>query len=161
MNKKLLTKEIQKRNKAYEKATPAQRRVMIAKDAIGQIKAKKYEVGHCYLRVYEDMGSFRFRPSDDAREVLSRDDAPVCRVCAKGALFLSGIRIKNCYTMDETKHARIQPAADAPGFSASQWHRIEIAYEDSPKWFKRYEDDTARLIAILKNIIKNNGTFKP
>ena len=101
-----------------------------------------------------------------------------CEVCAKGALFLSSIRKFNNFS--------IQDAADHNG-SISYWASkiaefifgvnnaklIEAYFEcylpvcseqemvKIDKFGAKYPNSVERLEVILKNIIKNKGTFKP
>lgn len=67
-------------------------------------------------------------------------------------------------------------------FTPDQSKLIELAYEQGNGWYKlenvrgkevlaiskkavafgrKYQDDSGRMIAIMENIVKNNGTFKP
>lgn len=109
-----------------------------------------------------------------------------CSVCAIGSIFLSYIRLKNkvpldfltpsCfsgYTCD--KKAMLTKLRDA--FSTNQMNLIEAAFEmmsielecnyDADSLARalafgsRYTDDKKRLRAILLNVVKNNGEFKP
>lgn len=104
-----------------------------------------------------------------------------CEVCAKGALFLSSIRKFNNFS--------IQDAADNNGdisykaseiaediFGVNNAKLIEAYFESDsgylPVWSEqevvkinqfevKYPNSVERLEVILKNIIKNKGTFKP
>lgn len=108
-----------------------------------------------------------------------------CSVCAKGAVFVATmLRFNNCKvdrplagedrngqigSSEMTRHLRGY-------FSKQQLDLIESAYEACAVNDTRAEDDAVafgqqfastladrsdRLIAIMQNIIKNNGTFKP
>lgn len=63
---------------------------VIAKDALSQIAAKKYK-GKRGNYARSDR-SIKFEPDSDVRELLLSKN-PTCTVCAKGALFLSQIRL--------------------------------------------------------------------
>ena len=104
-----------------------------------------------------------------------------CEVCAKGALFLSSVRKFNNFS--------IQDAADHNGdisywasniaediFGVNNAKLIEAYFEGAssylPVWLEqemvkidkfgaKYPNSVERLEVILKNIIKNKGTFKP
>lgn len=110
-----------------------------------------------------------------------------CQVCAVGALFVSAVSFKNrckiewdCgyyFSTDEAFHSEQLTSL----FSEKQRLLIENAFEcgggfttaneskllsdkDDNKtalFGESYKNDGKRLIAILKNIIQNRGTFKP
>jgi hypothetical protein len=109
-----------------------------------------------------------------------------CEVCAKGALFLSAIRKFNNFSLKDsvnfsfgTEFCEIDDAASDETrkiFGKANADLIERYFEKSDpykdlkdkdgdhvgfKWSHGYEDDQERLIAILKNIIANKGTFAP
>lgn len=152
---KLETK-IKKLNTAYRKASPARRRVMIAKDALGQIKARKFvPVSGLYVKApncYVD-------PFEPLQPVLLSPDAPVCDCCAKGAIFLSYVRLANNHTGSPHWIAH----SDLIRTIGKQWPRpnlnlIERYFEDGDG---SRADDRKRMLHVLNNVIKNKGTFKP
>lgn len=159
-------------NAAFKKAKPEQRRVMIAKDALKQLKAEKFIASPgTWAAVRYSSGASPH--SRDALQPILLKPGISCKCCGAGAIFLSHVRLAN------------EAAYGAGGaFSliqnATQWpvdnlRLIELAFEggdgchtaedgndDAAVDFGGdYEEPTNRLIAILRNVIANNGTFDP
>lgn len=100
-----------------------------------------------------------------------------CQVCAKGALLLSNIRKFNNFSLEDANHRGLNRNAFAGGaiyklFGEANCDLMEKYFEldggygdehddNIEEWRKKYPDDDERLIAIFKNAIANNGTFKP
>ena len=113
-----------------------------------------------------------------------------CQVCAKGALFLSTVRKFNNLSLQEAKGYDSLDSLARNGskiadiFGKANIDKMEEYFEeddlqlnkkgeeydhwdanhnedDFKKWSYQYPDDTDRLVAIIKNAIKNRGTFKP
>jgi hypothetical protein len=153
--------------------------VACCKDALKQIKAKRYHVGtgaYCVLpeMTYDVAGSFIGK---QLQKVLPKMNP--CTVCAKGALFLSLVRKKNSFKLSEDtinsgevdvfpklkKHfnqttiALMECAFEGPHNVYTALNADEEKATDA--FSERYDDDVKRLKAILKNVIKNRGQFKP
>jgi len=111
-------------------------------------------------------------------------DAPACEVCVRGSLLVSLIRKDNNFTGEDLDNMScgyfdswsVEDKRLLELFSPEQLSLIEYAFENfsadryiNEKDLDKVEDffvlyehnNTERLIAILKNIIKNKGTFKP
>lgn len=114
-----------------------------------------------------------------------------CTVCALGSLMLSLVRYRNNVTVRDFEqnafeYDRIHRGnEDKTGitkyFTNAQRILIESAFEKGCGFFRndrnisigekkvaravkfgeKYEDKTKRLVAIMKNIVTNNGIFKP
>lgn len=205
--------KIKQRNSAFKKATAAQKRVMIAKDVIAQIKANRYipttgnfvtpefNTDKIYLTDEEDITL----PAENLSEIYNEHDTEnilnfsekslrdsfydkeveTCNVCALGGLFMSCTLLNN-----NTKNKDLFGEADDIGtcieenhvfsnglhkfFSKNQLILIEKSFEGScgyfygceetddqcQEFYLNYDDDDDRMIAIMQNIIDNNGTFK-
>lgn len=187
LSKKQINAAIRKANAAYKKATPEQRRVMLARDARKEIEKGRYNV---------DQGTFVRLPFDfyddvsaQLQPLLHDPQQPACTVCADGALFLSAIRFRNDCTVGHADSLDNRLPTELKEFSAAQRRLIEIAFEEgcgfygvergqtgdgdefipteadkqAAAWSGEHGlyDDTERLLAILTNIIRNKGTFKP
>lgn len=133
--------------------------------------------GACKLFTGKDASDFEFNKVLD--NVVSKQNP--CEVCAKGALFLSSIRKFNNFTLEEASDGDLDNMASHKVqeiFGEKNADLIEIFYEKwdadqdmNPldeetfekveKWANKYPNNTDRLIAILKNIVKNNGEFIP
>ena len=185
-----LTKSINRANAAFAKMTKAQQRVTIAKDVIAGIKAKRLVANHdVYLGLgHKEENAIDDNPEGSLQEQLK--SIPECTVCAKGALFVCTVARRNQVKNEELPgYYHENWNGDALSgllggvFSPYQLRLIETEFEGedieydgdgreinakmfSPKYNnngfinKDYMADT-RLIAIMRNIIKNNGTFKP
>jgi hypothetical protein len=165
-------------NDKFEKATPAQKRVMIAKDVILQIRAKKFiaESG-TYFHLNKDAGN----EPVELRNIICEEQT-TCNVCAIGGAFASAVRITNNFKMKghgayfEDIYKKSEPI-----FGGKNLTLMETAFEqgvvgyyakakisksllekaESFRSRKKIMTDEKALIAIMQNIIKNNGTFKP
>lgn len=165
--------------------TKAQRAVAVAKDIIKQLKLEKLNLAHAYCE-----GTFDtpLSPDADAQKHIGTIQK-VCRVCAIGAAFLSHIRLYDdmriadlqlpLYEGAELNHPnyigveREQIVRKLRGtFTARQLDMIEDAYETSycglrdahtksEKFGVQFGTSNEKLTAICKNIIKNDGVFKP
>lgn len=143
----------------FSQLTAAQKRVAIAKDVLLQIKAKKYLTGNGYLYVVR--GEHVTKLSKDNLSSIK-----ACHVCAIGAAAVSCIRKFNKHSIDLRLSGsdRLMPTL-LDWFSREQIELIEGCFEGhslvSGDYFRRYKTRKNRMVAIFKNIIANNGTFKP
>lgn len=152
----------------------AQQRVAIARDAIKQINGDIYKPTcmiwvNGILKVDNDL-----LDGDGGKQQLQPilvESQPKCMVCARGALLLSMVRKYNSYTLADLRRGNEGQLRKL--FGNRQIEQMEAAFERweetnqgysakrSQAFGSNYATDKDRLIAILKNIIKNNGTFKP
>jgi hypothetical protein len=182
-NKKLLTpEELEKRNAAFHKLSKRQQRIAIAKDVLSQLRLRKYKVKTGVYFRSDVLSNYFFeggvymaspKPPMDLQTCLLTKN-PQCTVCALGSAFTSLSRLG-----DEVEFAqRERPHASLfPIFGEKQVHLIETAFEGlevswyklsqkqlrkAYSFFKKYEPSAnKRLAAIFRNIIRNEGTFKP
>lgn len=169
------------------KMTNTEKRVLIAKDVIKLIKAKKIVVeSGKYFKLnsrYEYVGK-------QLNKVLPK--IKKCEVCALGGLFYSYVMKYNNYEIDENGINYIGKICNSGYemrdllksiFSEKQLYLIECAFEESDinencesaeysyetieravEYKEKHElDDDSYdklLIHIMKNIIKNKGVFK-
>lgn len=160
-------KKIGDRNRRFNKMTPERKRITIAKDTIAALKTKKIiaETG-------EYLGS-SYRLNGDKLPNNYR-----CSACALGSMFVGlttrvkDLSVKKPEAVLSALHIELKPY-----FSRIQLYAIEAAFE-----YRRimhtyiigsalatcchlfgssYPDDDERLVAIMQNIIDNNGEFKP
>lgn len=156
--------KIEKLNTAYQKATPAQRRKMIAKDALAQINSGAIDpMRGVYVHLKGKVGW-----EAPLQPLLLNESKPLkCTCCAKGALFISCVRLSNRYHGDPSMigSAGINDIVNWP---TKNYNDIEAAFELwrgvgfdwTYRWSDKYPTSKLRLPAILKNIIRNKGTFK-
>lgn len=157
----------------------ATQRVLVAKDALALLKADVYEPTHsCFTYI-----GLSKTPKEGTsfQRALKRSNIDECSVCALGALMLSTVRKKNNvmydpFYSDNPEYGDFSKVFKSL-FSKKQRIKIENAYELGSGYYasvladgfdsksvafgQRYPNSKDRLAAILKNIIVNNGTFKP
>jgi hypothetical protein len=197
--------------KKKKRLTKVERRLAVVKDAIKQIKLNKYvaEAGS----VISARGELEevINNETEAKEVLKKllkkkDGAPICNVCARGALLVSTIHKENNFVLSDLNACDYSYGTDGVTdkrlqalFSGHQLALIEQAFEEGHQRFEectsfeddevtddiyttyalnadylslkeikkceafhdKYDNETDRLLAIFKNIVKNEGTFKP
>lgn len=148
--------------------TAAQKRVAIAKDVLLQLKMGKYiSMTGTYIAPIDHLG----RDVEVNQSALKSKSRPDCRVCAKGALALSAIRKFNEYegTADALSEDHMEVITRF--FGVAQADRIESAFEGFDRDGSRVRnyrerknisesDDDEAIISIMKNIIRNKGTFR-
>lgn len=145
--------------------SPETMRVEIALDALAQVRAEKFIPTHLHGYIYFPK-AISHHPDDQLQKHLTDDR--ICYGCARGALFLSIIRkhndlstgagLRDCHTV----WSDVRWSKEKEFFDLDQIHKIEMAYEGYKyDFYQIYRNPQDRLIAILENIIRNNGTFVP
>lgn len=182
--------------------TNAEKRVLIAKDVIAQIKREKYLAQPGLFisdSVWEAIGgssygSYDVDPDNPNRgEVLLKfieEKEKNCEVCALGGAFVSAVKLFDKCSRDDivredsraTTHEYLKR-----WFSNDQMNLIESAFEGGPfvgvngdeeaeydedgneiipkdikkaiAFGERYQDAGERLMGIMRNIVRNKGTF--
>lgn len=186
-----INKAIAKTNEAFKKATKAQKRVMIAKDVLTQLRSKRY-VAESGIWV-----SPKYKFGDDGQDI-NRDESvqtlfadktiEKCSVCALGGLFMSCTNMNNntkVSDLEDEAEFDLGEIIDAGEklsnglneiFSKSQLALIEKYFEGGDGYHSVYEGDRGynaindfyqkytsnqRLKKIMENIVANDGTFVP
>lgn len=148
----------------------AKERVAIAKDALAWIDAGALvPKSMTYVYVSDYARSLQLNNRENLGKQLRDVVLGKCQVCAKGALFLAkAVRYDN---VEITSGFNINQLAsnhyDGPlteHFTSDQLVDIEDAFEnfrnrDDHPWHVRYPKPKDRLVAILQNIIRNQGNF--
>lgn len=188
MNKKI-TSTIKNTNEQFKKATKAEKRVMIAKDVLAQLKSKRYtaENGVWVSAIYADDNDVC--SSDSVQTLFADKIIEKCYVCALGGLFMSCTNLGNTTTIRDFKHEastelgyrifRDRKLSNGLNniFNKSQLKMIEKYFEGGGGYFSYNNDsnkfcnhvtrfyekytETQRLKLIMENIVANNGTFVP
>ena len=216
---KQVAREIAKREAIFKKATVTQKRVLIAKDVIAQIKANKIKPEQGSFVQVEKVKNFissseadkrtgawnyamnRLSDSEgadaDVRQLYLDNTIQQCSCCALGGMFMSCTLYNNNTTVEDLCYAgadigdvileegdKSLPNGLNKFFSVAQLKLIEQTFEGdqgainsgmddgtgeiidkfSPQaeaFYTKYKKPKDRLIAIMQNIVKNNGTFKP
>lgn len=167
--------EFEKRNRAFKKASAAQKRVLIAKDVLKQLKLGKIKAKQgVYVTAQKYDWTNNINPDKEFCELNIK-----CSVCALGAAMLSEIRMNNNLKVREmhgynysvkfgdnyiTSRKESGDRLDKY-FTESQLVLIERAFEGwgdgkVKDFYCKYRNDNKRIAAIFRNIIQNKGTFK-
>lgn len=180
--------QIAKRNAAFQKATNAQKRVIIAKEVILQLNARRFSArcGTFCLIPDNEMES----QSGSIQQLFNENKISSCFVCALGGLMMATTILNNNEDMTDFQHdfcdlGQTLAAGESPKnglrkfFSMPQLKLIERAFEGKGFGYfsiqnkkaenfgkkteseDRHNDASKRMLAIMKNIIRNKGTFKP
>lgn len=174
-------------NAAFLKASPAQKRVLIAKDALARLRAGKYKATH------GDWATIMGLSDATGEESLQLELAKpglTCECCALGGLMLSTVALNNQCSVDDywadgihgsyaVGDKRKDKSRISRFFSVAQMRLIEYTFEDGNGatslagrarivaeafnyiYTSKSEDPDLLLRAILNNIVRHNGTFKP
>ncbi len=179
-NKLTVFEQIANTNKQYNASSKKERIVMLAQDVIELLKAKKI--------VTRTRGPFCTIPAITFDNVAEFDSSlkkvlpqVQCEVCGLGSMFVALVARKNRVATHIGEYGIQSMDRDLKTvLGKNLFHQVEIAYEMGEGWFnvidnvldesffkaavkfgKRYKSDDNRLIGIMKNIIKNEGEFKP
>jgi hypothetical protein len=162
-----------KASEKYKAMTRPERRVAIAKDVIKTVRAGGFGGVDDGLGYIEGKGARCGVniDSDRAQEIM-----PTCSVCARGAMMLCRIAKFNAIEVfvDEIVRRDHTTQALEDAFGEKQMNIIEAAFECREGYAEytslarkavafgdQFENPSKRLIAIMKNIVDNGGTFKP
>ena len=140
---------IKKTNKDFKKATEAQKRVLIAKDVLNQIKAKRYnpEPGvWVELALWSGQSQMWANPTESIQKMFADKTIAKCNVCALGGLFMSCTNLNNNTNgADFHKERCFMGSAINRGdrlsyglntiFSSNQLELIEIYFESGDGYF--------------------------
>ncbi len=180
-----LNAAIKKDNEAFNKLTKAEKRVAIAKDVLAGLASGKLIADsgtYCEINRNEK-ADFE---TTNLQTLLKSKTVDSCAVCGVGSLFVSLVKKTNKFNIgdgettllfSEDIYAKLHAF-----FTDKQLALIECAFEGEEianEWNEDGEElsgnelnkcqefydqncdsDYGRLVAIMKNIIKNKGTFK-
>ena len=174
------------KQKKWDAASRAQRRVMVAEDVLAQVKLGEIKVtSGTYLSVNQEFAGGLCQ--DDALyDVIN--ETRKCKACAIGSVFYSKITNYG-YCSKDHKMSAMNRGSDgiemfetnmvdimADAFTEKELRTLEYAFEGYNyggiefseddgdilrKYHHKHASDKARLKAIMKNIIKNKGDFTP
>lgn len=155
--------------RAFDKMTPAQKRVTIAKDVLARIRAGKIIDTHgIYFSIPDERLSANVRRYDwdsDSYSVEAKIlqkasaqklvESMACEACAKGACFISWIANFNERTINEMRLWEGTLPKEFKGiFPYTIWSAIESAYEG-------YDGRGDKTLGwVMENLIKHEGNFK-
>lgn len=168
----------------------AKARVEIAKDVIAALSLGVIRPAAHSSYFYAAFKSFetaeKARDEDrELRDVFAKEELKTCEVCALGALFVAKIGRLDSFKLHRESVSQIGSTSLHGGtikdqlntfFSYEQMTLIECAFEISDhharslladvvtaatRFGEEYTNDRSRLVAIMENIIQNNGEFCP
>lgn len=154
---------IEERNKKFKSMSHKEQRIAIAKDVILQLGKGKIQAAHVYFNFTKGGWDVFEKEAKSRKEVNLQSflkQSVECEVCAKGALFFSSVRKRNDVFLDinfNGVHKEIIPSL-TDIFRKSILNAIEDAYENGFYGYYKYPAGEKRMIAIMKNIVKN-GDF--
>jgi hypothetical protein len=182
-------KLVEVNNAAFKKASRAEKRVMVAKDVIARLKTKQYRAteGRWVEPTMRNFIPYDARELSLQKQIV--EESEKCACCGIGAVTLSCIVFNNNATLGDLTDHKLDfdvmenTEGDKFGlkkiFSPRQLALIEIAFENGEGYYqledrgrlftkaefnklsaqyKGYQP-TTKLIAIMKNIVENNGEF--
>lgn len=182
-------KALKESEAAFKRAPAAKKRVMIAKDVLLQLKLKKLiarsgvYVAPGGLNDWGEWLNVEGAPTD-FREFMVAPVTPAaqCTACALGSVFACAVKFKNTVSTsaagtvysDDSSIKRYLSGV----FTTEQLELIECAFErhddhagggrdasdavqNAVAFGRKHPVDKKRMIAIMKNIIKNEGEFVP
>lgn len=168
------------KNDAFNKLSPDEKRVAIARDVLYQILSGFYvPTNMTYFNVPNSLGKFKNAgPTADLQAML--DEVPQCNVCAIGAMFASCVREADEITIgellddssiesvrkygsDDDIAVDMEQRGFAPYlekfFSFEQLVCMEQVFEGWYLWHESVQHASDRLMLIMMNVVRNNGAF--
>lgn len=173
--------------KKFNKANKARKRVMIAKDVLAQLDAKRFKAKQGYWVKPDNKGE-RFKHKSEQQEVCDLVSGK-CQVCGIGALFVSAVTFADKLKVQEltgVSNRDLEPAVTNDGvaflsdsvfdylsrfFDDDQLNKIETAFEnghghcfdvEAESFWANLQDvpePELRMRLIMQNIISNKGYF--
>jgi hypothetical protein len=164
-----LLSAMKRKQKAFAKLTPSQKRVAIAKDVIAQLDTRRLRartMTYVYLVGPKPKASYD-------QQVCDLTVGRNCQVCALGAMFVVAVeRADKLNVSDNVDFDNRFHGADgetcysylAQFFSTDQLHQIEAAFEgfDGIRWAWAEDTDVSpeeRMRRVMTNVIRNRGRF--
>lgn len=166
--------------------TKAEKRVLIAKDVLKNLKAKKLEVATgTYCTFFKGNSQVEFKVGCLQKQLQNKTNIK-CECCALGSAFYSYIMKFNNFNVTEDgdeyfnetdmnvleriftplQLSMIESAFEGCAMVERINHDFDQAYNHiailrSIEFGDKYYNDAPRLQSIMQNIVDNNGTFKP
>lgn len=178
---------IKDRNEKFKKMTLSEKRIAIAKDVIENIESKKFVAKRGTYFVAKTKEGVETN-NVQLQELILCGDVEQCTVCGIGAIFASKVCVSNDFKVNKKSldvgyivlYDTDMISQLNEIFNEYELRYIEIAFEGildmsidndvyfseketikAMNFYETYPDQTNRLIAIMKNIIKNDGVFTP
>lgn len=179
--KKTLAKEnkaTKYRNEQFQKLTPSEKRVQIARDVLAQLRSKRLVAtsGSWLTGVFGDSLYSRedVENNVELQDLLKKQET--CEGCALGGMFMCAVERHNKLKVGNLPNDGLIDEDDAVNylrkfFPINQLDEIEAAFErgggarsgteEAEDFASEVEDDEERMRLIMENIIVNKGRFVP
>jgi hypothetical protein len=174
-----------KRTQQFLALSINEKRIAIAQDVIQQVRLEKFNPERGTYNDIHLPGNYEIceiENQEKSMQSVLKDSGAECTVCARGAIFLSTIRKSNQYSVKEfldgsgegyCPDAKVENKYFTKETTLSMERVFEdnIYNDDSESDFVLFIDnecgnssvdrDTFALVAICRNVIENNGNWKP
>lgn len=179
-------KIIAKRNAEFEAASPEQKRILILKDMKKWLKAGRFVPTSGTFVTFDYYEATDLLDNEDIQQAFLSKKLAECAVCLVGAVCLSTILYVDSFKGKDLHHDTDIFCPPNKGnkaskilrtyFSLNQLRLMELAFEIGDGWFRKaktieekaavefgtkYYSDQDRILAIINNMLKNSGIFKP
>jgi hypothetical protein len=167
-----LVKSIEGSNKKFEKASGAGKIVMVARDVLAMLAARRIKATTCVYVQQANVPEERVVGLKDMSELLKLPKLPPCNVCAIGAaMFATTLRLDNvpishdsggyyaAYTSDGKSSTRLGLSMSSrvrDVFPNELLRYMEHAFEYNGHGYK-HRTSSERLTAIYTNLVENKG----
>lgn len=132
---------IKRRNAAFEKLSPAQKRVVVAKDVLAALNARQLIArSNVYLTIDRFAPELQASPNYwelDAQSALLKGQVS-CNVCAIGSIFVCAVERQDKITLNDFAGSKKNGMSEYLGdmFSAEQLDLMEAAFERTDEYVK-------------------------
>ena len=185
---KKLQRQIADRERRFLKMDKPKKRVAVARDVIAALQAKKIQAKQGnWVNLGVGKKQERLLPGGKQLRDVIIENSPTCTACALGAMFVCAVMRKDALTVEECRsydnlNLDYDNIADylRAFFAEPQLEMIEVAFEKGTGAFwgdvayadvsskgraalfgKQHKTAEDRMVAIMQNIISNDGTFRP
>lgn len=172
-------RRISKANKEFDKMTPAEKRVQIARDVLAQLASKRLVAASGLWLSGKGaeplFSNTQLDKNDELQAVLSKKKQ--CTGCALGGMFMCAVERADKLKLkdlsedsQEARHIENEDVFEYMGkyFSRDQLNAIEAAFEQGQgasddykagMWLEDIDDASLRMRLIMENIVANKGKF--
>ena len=154
-------KDIDERNKAFDKLSKEGKRLEIAWDMLKLLMSGvvKPSDGHYWNPKLMRVADSCFNSKELQKEFNDKKNIKGCSVCARGGLMLSQIRLGNSVNPNDTWFRDKGSSENLKGFSWISMRKMENEYEHCTYRHPYRDNTTHKLMNILCNVLVN-GDFK-
>lgn len=157
--------------KNEKKLTKVQRRIEVLKDVLLQLENEKYKAEQgIYVKLPNSLSKLTrgIKTKHQQAQLCLLEEKDACEVCAKGAIFLSIVRKENKVLLSELHSGIVMTETNEELFGDGNMDYVERAFEgwkydwndEIDQFHSKYPYHKDRLIAIVKNMIKNKGILR-